>query len=95
MWIHLLSLSVGTYIPWLSWVDKIIGSVGKAEKIAKEFDVFLEKIIEEHANKKKGEYAKSNEQEEEDFVDILLDLQKDNTTGFTLYTDSIKALILV
>ncbi|XP_076933565.1 cytochrome P450 Tp4149-like [Bidens hawaiensis] len=87
-------LSVGSYIPWLSWVDKIIGSVGKAEKIAKEFDVFLEKIIEEHANKKKRKDAKSNEEVEEDFVDILLDLQQDNTTGFTFHTDSIKALIL-
>ncbi|KAI3773652.1 hypothetical protein L1987_48182 [Smallanthus sonchifolius] len=80
------------YIPWLSWVDQVTGSVGRAEKIAKEFDEFLERIIEEHVNKKKGEDDKSNE--EEDFVDILLDLQKDKTSDFTLQRDSLKALIL-
>ncbi|XP_076903275.1 cytochrome P450 Tp4149-like [Bidens hawaiensis] len=82
--------TVGSYVPWLSWVDQVIGSVGRAEKIAKEFDEFLERIIEEHLNKQKEKDAN----EGEDFVDILLDLQKDNTTGFPLHRDTIKALIL-
>ncbi|KAI7751770.1 hypothetical protein M8C21_027103 [Ambrosia artemisiifolia] len=85
-------LNVGSYIPWLSWLDLVIGSVRKAEKIAKEFDEFLERIIEEHVNKKMREGSKTNGGE--DFVDILLDLQEDNTSGFTLQRDSLKALIL-
>ncbi|KAK9069916.1 hypothetical protein SSX86_010314 [Deinandra increscens subsp. villosa] len=83
---------IGSYFPWLSWVDHFTGSVRKAKKIAIEFDEFLERIIEERLNKKKGEDAESNE--EEDFVDILLDVQKNDTTGFTLHTDALKALIL-
>ncbi|KAK9069920.1 hypothetical protein SSX86_010318 [Deinandra increscens subsp. villosa] len=83
---------VGSYIPWLSWVDRVIGSLGTVEKIAKEFDEFLEMVIEEHVNKKKGEDTKSNEGE--DFVDILLELQKNDTSGFTLRRDTLKVLIL-
>ncbi|KAM0066470.1 putative cytochrome P450 [Helianthus debilis subsp. tardiflorus] len=84
--------NIGSYIPWLSWVDRVIGTVGRAEKIAKEFDEFLETIIEEHVNKKKGDDAKSDEGE--DFVDILLDLQENNTSEITLHRDSLKALIM-
>ncbi|MFS8018451.1 putative cytochrome P450 [Helianthus anomalus] len=62
-------------------------------KIAKEFDEFLEGIIEEHLSKKKKEGAKSIE--EEDFVDILLEIQKDKTSnGFTLHRDSLKVVLL-
>ncbi|KAJ0929935.1 putative cytochrome P450 [Helianthus annuus] len=85
--------NIGSYIPWLSWVDLITGSIGRAEKVAKEFDELLEEVIEEHVNKKKIEDAKSDE-DEEDFIDILLDLQKYNTTGFALHKDSLKALIV-
>ncbi|KAF5808762.1 putative cytochrome P450 [Helianthus annuus] len=84
---------IGNYFPWLSWVDQVTGTVRRAKKIAKEFDEFLESIIEEHVNKKKGEDANSNE-EGEDFVDILLDLQKDNTSAFALQRDTLKALIM-
>ncbi|KAF5808772.1 putative cytochrome P450 [Helianthus annuus] len=84
--------NVGSYIPWLSWVDRVIGTVGRAEKIAKEFDEFLERIIEEHVNKENWEDARSNEGE--DFVDVLLDLQKHNTSDNNLCRDSLKALIM-
>ncbi|KAK1436680.1 hypothetical protein QVD17_02462 [Tagetes erecta] len=83
--------SIGSYIPWLSWVDQLIGSVARAEKIAKECDEFVESIIEEHVNKRKTEDGESNV---EDFVDILLDLQKDDTSAYTLHRDSLKALIM-
>ncbi|KAM0011737.1 putative cytochrome P450 [Helianthus debilis subsp. tardiflorus] len=67
-------------------------NVGRAEKIAKEFDEFLERIIEEHVNKENWEDARSNEGE--DFVDVLLDLQKHNTSDNNLCRDSLKALIM-
>ncbi|PWA55972.1 cytochrome P450 [Artemisia annua] len=82
-------LSVGSYIPSLSWVDRLTGLMGSAEKVTKEFDEFLEDIIEEHA---KGELERNDERQ--DFIDILLNVQKDNTAGFTLKRDTIKAVIL-
>ncbi|GKF95706.1 cytochrome P450, partial [Tanacetum coccineum] len=85
--------SVGSFIPWLGWVDRLSGLVGRAEKNAKEFDEFLESIIEEHVNKRRGDGYGS--EEEQNFIDILLDVQKDNTMGFSFHRDSIKAIILV
>ncbi|PWA48965.1 cytochrome P450 [Artemisia annua] len=88
----LIVFSVGSYIPWLGWVDQLSGLVGRAKKISKEFDEFLESIIEEHVNSRRGDG--SGCQEEQNFIDILLDVQKDKTTGFTFHRDSIKALLL-
>lgn len=82
-------VTVGACIPWLAWVDRLTGLVGRAEKCAKEFDEYLEDIIEEHKNKKTA-----NKGEDETFIDILLDVQNDTTTGFTFYRDTIKAVIL-
>ncbi|GKE35281.1 cytochrome P450 [Tanacetum coccineum] len=89
----LIVFNVGSFIPWLGWVDRLSGLVGRAEKNAKESDEFLESIIEEHVNKKRGDGSGS--EEEQNFIDILLDVQKDNTMGFSLHRDSIKAIILV
>ncbi|KAI3684478.1 hypothetical protein L6452_33702 [Arctium lappa] len=87
------AISVGSYIPWLSWIDRLSGLEDKAHKVAKELDAFLQGAAEEHTNKRKGmDNAQSDE--EQDLVDILLDVQRDNTTGFTLHNDTIKALIL-
>ncbi|MTV29051.1 cytochrome P450, partial [Nitriliruptoraceae bacterium ZYF776] len=44
-------VSVGSYIPWLSWVDWLRGLEGRANKVATEFDEFLDGVIEEHINK--------------------------------------------
>ena len=85
--------SVGSYIPWLSWVDQLSGLTGRAKKVVKEFDEFLEDIIEEHVNNKIGEDAKINGGK--DFIDMLLNAQQDKTTGFTFQRDTIKAVIFV
>ncbi|KAK9073472.1 hypothetical protein SSX86_007796 [Deinandra increscens subsp. villosa] len=84
--------SVGSYIPWLSWVDQVTGLVGRAKTVAKQFDEFLEGVIEEHLTTKASKGTKTNERE--DFIDILLNVQKDETTGFTFQRDAVKAVIL-
>lgn len=61
----------------------------KARKVAKDFDDFLEGVVEEHVSNKDKSY------EEQDLVDILLDVQRENETGFSLQRDTIKAVILV
>ncbi|XP_024972067.1 cytochrome P450 71A4-like [Cynara cardunculus var. scolymus] len=85
-------ISVGNYISWLSWVDRLIGVEGKAKKTAKEFDEFLKGVLEEHINKEKMVDGKSDESK--DLVDILLEIQREKTTGFTLQRDNLKAVIL-
>ncbi|KAK3004373.1 hypothetical protein RJ639_020012, partial [Escallonia herrerae] len=89
--------SIRDYIPWLGWVDKVKGLHGKAEKVAKEFDEFLEGVIKEHIDQKKGEKnggESDDEVEDQDFVDILLEFQRENMNCSPNHVDTIKALIL-
>ncbi|KAJ0938633.1 putative cytochrome P450 [Helianthus annuus] len=94
--------SVGDYIPWLSWVDRLNGYDVRAVKIAAEFDAFLEGVIEEHVERKKRASGGGNEcgggkgddEEEKDFVDILLEIENQKDASFVLDRDAVKALIL-
>ncbi|XP_030939279.1 cytochrome P450 71A3-like isoform X2 [Quercus lobata] len=94
------AINVGDYIPSLAWLNRANGFDAKAEKVAKQLDDFLEGVIEEHINcQKKGDHDRgftfSQENEDQkDFVDILLWIQEENVIGFPVDRDSIKALIL-
>ncbi|KAE8697316.1 hypothetical protein F3Y22_tig00110621pilonHSYRG00067 [Hibiscus syriacus] len=49
--LKLLGMSdVGDYLPWLAWVSHVNGFNAKAKKVAKEFDEFLDEVIDEHVN---------------------------------------------
>ncbi|XP_076881650.1 cytochrome P450 71A2-like [Bidens hawaiensis] len=80
--------SVGTYIPSLAWVDRLTGLHREADELAKEIDEFYEAAIVEHENKK-GFHVES-----EDFIDILLQIQRTNSTGFCLERNTIKAIMV-
>ncbi|XP_031091494.1 cytochrome P450 71A3-like [Ipomoea triloba] len=82
------TFSVGDYIPWLSWVNRINGLDRRVEKNAKDLDEFIDGVVEEHVGLKK------EEGDGLDFVDILLDIQRENKIGFPIQRDSVKALIL-
>nr|AQY76217.1 cytochrome P450 [Thapsia garganica] len=80
---------VGTYIPQLAWFSSVFGFYSKVDAVAKEFDEFLERIVDKHVN--------SSEKVEgaEDFVDVLLEIYKDESiTGFSIDRESIKAIIV-
>lgn len=88
-------LSVGSYIPWLSWVDHLNGLQRLTNEVAKEFDDLLEGVLEEHINKKRGADIGGGSDEDEDLVDILLDVQREKTDSFVVDNETIKAVILV
>ncbi|KAJ0585543.1 putative psoralen synthase [Helianthus annuus] len=81
--------SIGSFIPSLVWVDRFRGLHREADELAKEIDEFYEDVIEEHVNKK--EFGV----EGQDLIDILLEIQKDNSTGFRLERYMIKAIMVV
>ncbi|KAG5618038.1 hypothetical protein H5410_017862 [Solanum commersonii] len=84
--------NIGDYIPWLKWLNKINGLDSIVKKVAKDLDSFLESVIEERLiRNKKGECSVG---EAIDFVGILLEIQNGKETGYTLQTDSLKALLL-
>lgn len=84
------SFSIRDFIPWLGWIDGISGLDSTANRVAKEFDVLLDRVIEDHVNS-----SKFGGEEHKDLVDILLWIQREKSLGFPLEMDSVKALILV
>ncbi|XP_057952197.1 cytochrome P450 736A117-like [Malania oleifera] len=83
---------IGDFIPWLGWVNRVNGVDGKAEMVFRELDSFLDEVVEGHSRKREG--GKVEGDEEKDFVDVLLEIQKDNSAGFSMDRECIKALIL-
>ena len=85
---------VGDSIPWLGWINWANGLDAKADKVAKEMDEFLEGVVQERIERDKRESHDCGE-EGQDFLDILLEIQKDNIAGAPVHRDTVKALILV
>ncbi|KAB2053554.1 hypothetical protein ES319_A12G195500v1 [Gossypium barbadense] len=91
------ALDVGDYLPWLAWLSHVNGLHGKAEKVAKEFDEFLDGVLEEHMNRHDrhvNDHAGIQGEYQEDFVDVLLEIQRENTVDFPSEKISIMTLIL-
>lgn len=88
--------AMGDVVPWLGWIDRVSGLEDKMDKVAKEFDVIIERILEEHLDRlnSQGNGSKHEEEKLKDFVDVLLQIQRDNTFRFSMDRESIKALIL-
>lgn len=81
------AFSMGELIPWFGWIDRFTGLERRVDKVAKEFDRFLQHVVQEHLD-----LETEKEENEKDFVDILLDVRKDNTAALEI--DSIKAIVL-
>ncbi|KAL7161604.1 hypothetical protein ACSBR2_042134 [Camellia fascicularis] len=91
------AFNVGDYIPWLAWMNRINGLDAKVENVFKEMDEFLEGVVEEHVDRRKREGSDSvhiGSESKHDFVDLLLQIQQENTAGSPIHRDTIKALIL-
>ncbi|KAM4123469.1 hypothetical protein ACJW30_01G162300 [Castanea mollissima] len=85
-------INVGDYIPWLAWVSHANGLDAKVEKVAKQFDDFLEEVMEEHISCQKkgsdGHVISLDNEEQKDLVDILLWIQRENMIGFPIERDA-------
>ncbi|KVI06194.1 cytochrome P450 71A1-like [Cynara cardunculus var. scolymus] len=75
-------------LPFVALVDRLLGKVDRVEKCFQYSDSFYQQLIDEHLNPQK---LKLHE-EEEDFVDILLRLKKEQL--FDLTYDHIKAILM-
>nr|AJD25158.1 cytochrome P450 CYP71AU51 [Salvia miltiorrhiza] len=85
------SFDVGEFVPWLSWTKYVNGVSGKVREIAKDLDEVLEFVVREHMDER-GERVGG--EGKKDFVDVLLEVQRNERDGFVLDEISIKALIL-
>ncbi|KAL1568309.1 unspecific monooxygenase [Salvia divinorum] len=93
--VELLGASpVGDLITWLAWVDRVGGLNAKVERVAKLFDEFLEHVVREHRDMEKLGRVDGDDDQELDFVDILLQFQRENEKTSIVEDETIKALIL-
>ncbi|CAA0818092.1 Cytochrome P450 71A25 [Striga hermonthica] len=85
--------SWGDYIPWLGWISRVNGLHSKVERVAKQFDEFLENVIREHKDPGRKQVDRDGEL---DLVDVLLELQreKSESRSSTSEDETIKALIM-
>ncbi|KAJ1383693.1 Cytochrome P450 [Sesbania bispinosa] len=84
------TLFVSDYIPFMGWVDKLRGLHSHLERNSKEMDALLQEIVNQHLDT-----TNRQESDEEDIIDVLLKLKKQNAFSFDLTYDQIKAVLLV
>ncbi|WCJ35133.1 cytochrome P450 family 71 subfamily B polypeptide 26 [Euphorbia peplus] len=83
-----MSFFVGDYFPGFGFVDRLTGLRGVLDKNFRDFDVFYDKIIEEHLDEKRVK------PEQEDILDVLLGLWKDRSFKVQLTFEHIKAVLM-
>ncbi|KAJ0047655.1 hypothetical protein Pint_15567 [Pistacia integerrima] len=84
------SFCVGDMFPSFGWVDVATGLIGRLKATFMELDALLDEVIEEH----RIEEIDGEQSDRKDFVDILLQLQKDGTFE-ELNKDNLKAILMV
>ncbi|KAL9239175.1 hypothetical protein vseg_013520 [Gypsophila vaccaria] len=89
-------IRIGDFIPALAWMNRFDGLDARVDRVVKQFDDFLEQVVKEHEELRNDNHDDDGGDGEEvkDFVDVLLDVQKDQTLGFSVERDGIKGLIL-
>ncbi|KAL3512750.1 hypothetical protein ACH5RR_025467 [Cinchona calisaya] len=91
--------NVGDYIPWLAWINHYNGLEKKVNKFIRDFDEFLENIVQEGIKRQMKSVSNNidgeKHKEQQNFIDVLLEIQRTNAAGFQLGRDSIKAIVAV
>ncbi|KAE8675313.1 hypothetical protein F3Y22_tig00111678pilonHSYRG00041 [Hibiscus syriacus] len=79
-------LDIGDSIPWLSFLD-LQGNIKRMKVLAKKFDRFLEHVLDEHNERRKGvkDYVAK------DMLDVLLQLSEDPNLEVKLERHGVKA----
>ncbi|XP_066400787.1 cytochrome P450 71A1-like isoform X10 [Miscanthus floridulus] len=88
------TVTMGDFVPWLAWVDALMGLDAKATRTSAEMDAFLERVISDHRQRRRGGHRDGDDHL--DFVDVLLDVNDDeaDASGAKFDDVAIKAIIL-
>ncbi|KAJ0024120.1 hypothetical protein Pint_09098 [Pistacia integerrima] len=76
------------YFPFMEWLDKLTGMIGRLKKNFKDFDTFYQELIDDHLDPNRPKTA------QEDLIDVLLQIRKDRGFKFDLTLNHIKALLM-
>ncbi|KAK7302153.1 hypothetical protein RJT34_13034 [Clitoria ternatea] len=90
---HLATFSVGDFFPWLGWIDLLTGQIQEFKATFHALDAFFEQIIVERKVTKRdnGQFNNNNNK---DFVDILLQIQEGAKHDFQLTHEDVKAILM-
>ncbi|KAG6482903.1 hypothetical protein ZIOFF_059542 [Zingiber officinale] len=88
----LSAVYLGDYFRWLGWVDELLGNVTRVRKLRKRWEELLDQVIKEHADRSSSNIDGHDEEEEKDFVDVLMSLQEKNE--FVLEPANFKSLLI-
>ncbi|KAI9110532.1 hypothetical protein K1719_018398 [Acacia pycnantha] len=85
-------LSISDLYPSLKFLRMISGTKAKIEKTRQELDRVFTNILNDHLGKKSGDTGEADN--EEDLVDVLLRIQKENDLEVPLTLNNIKAVLV-
>ncbi|KAK9088014.1 hypothetical protein Syun_030408 [Stephania yunnanensis] len=85
------AFSIGDFFPCLRWMDVLTGLIGRLKRRTQQLDVLFDGIIDDHL--KKGEIQNSLDNKQ-DFVDLLLHVQREKKLSIGISKDSIKAIMM-
>lgn len=80
--------SLGDFFPSLEFMHSLTGMKSRLEDTSQRFDQLIDQILNEHL-------ASDKVEEHKGLVDVLLEVQKNDSGEMPLTTDNIKAIILV
>lgn len=80
------------YFPALGWLDRLTGSINKADIMCRRMDSMYQELIDEHLESRR---VGKKEEEEEDILDILIRLKEEKSSPIDISWDNIKALLMV
>ncbi|CAH8267865.1 unnamed protein product [Arabidopsis lyrata] len=80
------TFSIGSFVPWLAWIDWIRGWDTQLDKMGKDLDDFFEKVVQDHED--------GDNRDRFDLIDALLKVKREKSPGFEIERVSIKAITL-
>ncbi|CAL4966151.1 unnamed protein product [Urochloa decumbens] len=91
------TVTMGDFVPWLAWVDTLIGLDARAKRTSAQMDALLERVIADHRKRRRD--RRREDDGHRDFVDVMLDVneeaEKNAAGGGAMFDDvAIKAIVL-
>jgi len=91
------TVTIGDFVPWLAWVDALMGLDAKAARTSAQMDALLERVIADHRRRRRD--GRREDDGHRDFVDVMLDVNEEAEEnaaagGFVFDNVAIKAIVL-
>ncbi|CAO2181482.1 unnamed protein product [Urochloa humidicola] len=89
------TVTIGDFVPWMAWVDTLMGLDARAARTSAQMDALLERVIADHRQRRRD--SRREDDGHRDFVDVMLDVNEEaaKNDGEVMFDDvAIKAIVL-